>query len=288
MDVGFPIRSIFVYLFFALISVLIVLTKNFSETNSVIVFCDVGQGDAAYVRIANRFDIVIDAGPQQRILDCLGKYMPFYDREIELAFLSHPDWDHYSGFIDLLKRYKVDNFYLNPLDSESKSYQLLKKLLIEKSVHLEPLFAGEEIKVENGLIRAVWPTNSFIEQGLFSDSKNGYFYTPRIDVNDFSQVFLLTIGKVKILFTGDVSPLAEQKILKKPLLKVSILKIPHHGSKYNLIEPFLAAIKPQIAIISVGKNNKYGHPSPEILKMLTKYHVETRRTDQEGDIVFRF
>jgi competence protein ComEC len=288
MDSGFSIRSIFVYLFFALLSVLTILVQNLSATGSIVVFCDVGQGDGAYIRLANHFDIVVDAGPDQRILDCLGKYMPFYDREIELALLSHPQRDHYGGFLDILERYKVDNFLLSPLDNEAKSYQALKKLFVTKKVHLGTLLVGEEIKLENGSIRPVWPTNQFIEQNVISSKNYHGFYQTTTDLNNFSQVFLLTIGTTKILFTGDISPVSEQKILKGPLPAITILKVPHHGSKNGLIEPFLQALRPQIAVISVGKNNSFDHPSPEIIKMLEKYKVQIRRTDQEGDIVFKF
>ncbi len=77
------------------------------NTQSVVVFCNVGQGDAAYLRINNKVDVLIDSGPDSRVLDCLGKYMPFYDKTIELAFLSHPHFDHYGGFLSLAGRYHI-------------------------------------------------------------------------------------------------------------------------------------------------------------------------------------
>jgi competence protein ComEC len=98
----------------------------------------------------------------------------------------------------------------------------------------------------------------------------------------------MTIGTTKILFTGDISPSSEQIILENALSTIAILKVPHHGSKNGLIEPFLQAVSPKIAVISSGKTNSYGHPSPEIIRLLEKYSVTIRRTDQEGDIVYRF
>lgn len=288
MDSGFSLRPIMKTGILSFLIFLLFFFKNSFDSRTTLVFCDVGQGDGVYIRIDNQVDIVIDAGPEQKILDCLGKYMPFYDRTIELAFNTHPQKDHYGGFVPILERYKVLIFLMSPVDSSAKSFSRFKKLLVEKHVRVKPFYKDDTIRLKNARIRSVWPTNLYVHENANLDENDDGFYETRQDPNDFSQVVLLTVGATKILFTGDLSPSSEEIILKEPLSAVQILKVPHHGSKNGLIEPFLLAAKPKIAIISDGKNNKFGHPSPEIIKMLQKYKIPIRRTDQEGDIVFKF
>ncbi len=288
MDTGFSMRPIYLSGILSILILLFIFLKNSFDPRTTLVFCDVGQGDGAYIRLENRIDIVIDAGPDQKILDCLGKYMPFYDRTIELAFNTHPQKDHYGGYLGIGERYKIEVFLLSPIDSHAKSFLQLKELLAQKNVQVKPFYAGDIISLKNASIRSVWPTNQFVTKNVNLTKNNHGFYETHRDPNDFSQVVLMTIGSTKILFTGDISPSSEQIILKNQLPAVTILKVPHHGSKNGLIESFLKIINPKIAVISVGKNNSFGHPSPEIIKLLGKYHVPIRRTDQERDIVFKF
>lgn len=288
MDSGFSLRPIIRTGILAILTVLTIFFYNYFDTRTTLVFCDVGQGDGAYIRLRNRIDILIDAGPEQKILDCLGKYMPFYDRKIELGMITHPQKDHYGGYLHILKRYKVDTLLLSPVDSSAKSFATLKGLIKEKRVNIRPLYAGDEISVENASFRSVWPTNQYIIQNVDLSQNDGGFYKTQLDPNNFSQVVLLTVGTKKILFTGDLSPEVEQIILQNPLSVVEILKVPHHGSKNGLIEPFLQAVRPKTVIISCGQNNSFGHPHQSVIQMLEKYLVRIRRTDKEGDIVFKF
>src|SRR3989344_8977177 len=104
------IRDLILFSFFSLMILFFVFLSSFFDERTKIVFCDVGQGDAAYIRIKNKIDVLIDAGPNRSVLSCLGKYMPFWDRKIELAFLSHPNSDHYNGYFFITDRYKIDKF----------------------------------------------------------------------------------------------------------------------------------------------------------------------------------
>ncbi len=245
------------------------------KTETVLVFCDVGQGDGAYLRIENKIDVLIDAGPSGRILSCLGKYMPFYDKKIEYAFLSHPQKDHYGGFLDILDRYKIGTFVFSYSESESISFKNLREKLESKNAVTQYRYAGTNILFsgDNG-IRFLWPTKQFVgeNQGL--------------DPNSYSQILLFRLSGREILFTGDILP-QQQRFFIDKVEKVEILKVPHHGSKNGLTKAFLEKSTPGTAVISVGRNS-YGHPSKEILKMLEVNKVKIRRTDEEGDIVFRF
>lgn len=287
MDTGFSMRPIYLSGILSLVIVLFVFFKNYFDTRTTLVFCDVGQGDGAYIRVDNRIDVVVDAGPDNRILDCLGKYMPFYDHTIELAFLSHPQKDHFGGYLAIFERYKVGAFLLSPVNNPATSFQALKNLINRKSIQTKPFYKGDVIYLGNAMIRAVWPNEQFVNQNVIPDGNRDNFHETRIDFNNFSQVFLLTKGTANILFTGDLTPASEHIMLKEQLPVAAVLKVPHHGSKNGLIESFLKTTHPKIAVISVGKNNSFDQPSPEIIKMLEKNHVQIKRTDQEGDIVYK-
>src|SRR4030067_305813 len=118
----------------ALFSLLIIFFIFSFSSKDKIVFCDVGQGDAIYIRLNNQTDILVDAGPNRKILDCLGKHLPFFDRSIELAILSHPQNDHYGGFLSVLDRYDIKNFWLNQVYNSTKSYRLLLDKINTKGV----------------------------------------------------------------------------------------------------------------------------------------------------------
>ena len=252
---------------------LFIFFNNYFDERTKIVFCNVGQGDGAYIRIKNKIDIIIDAGPGKSILSCLGKYMPFWDREIELAFLSHPNNDHYNGYSFIADRYKIDKFItINTYDLiVSKTYKKLLKKISDKNIPLLFGVSGDKISVAGDDITIYWPPKGF-------NSAND---------NDFSQILLFEENNYRLLFTGDASPFVLGRLSHGAIGKIDILKVPHHGSKNGLIKKFLDLADPLVAVISVGKNNSYGHPHQKILDMLKAKNVKIRRTDEEGDITFK-
>ena len=267
-------------LFFTFASILI-LTIKFalivSDRHTKIVFCSVGQGDAIYIRIKNKFDVLIDAGPDRSILSCLGKYMPFWDRKIEMALLSHPNSDHYNGFFFVSDRYKIDKLLTIGSLVENKTYKKLIDKLSKNNTFLSSAISGDKIAIEDGKFTFYWP-----HARLFSPNDN-----------DLSIVFLFESRSVihypsvfRVLFTGDASPFVLGRLSHMAISKVDVLKVPHHGSKNGLTKTFLDLADPGIAVISVGKNNSFGHPTKQVLDMLRAKGIETRRTDTEGSIVF--
>jgi competence protein ComEC len=290
-------RSIVFTFVFSFLLLLLIGSQTIFYQKTKVVFCDVGQGDAAYIRTREKQDILIDAGPDRKVLSCLGKHMPFYDRKIELAFLSHPQKDHYGGYLEILDRYQIDNFIVSPLDNNTQSFNLLKRKLKEKKIKIRNLYAGEKIILGDrkaNLITFLWPSRQYMAEKInksnFSSQKNvlGAFST-NSDLNDFSAVFIFSQGDFDILFTGDASPEILNRLVvtinKLPWKKLDILKVPHHGSKNGLTKNFLQLADPTLSVISVGKNNAYGHPSPEILEMLKALKKQYLRTDEKGDIV---
>src|SRR3989338_6644989 len=128
--------SLILSLIFSSLIVIFVFFSSSLDSTSTVVFCDVGQGDGAYVRIQNRVDILVDAGPDRKILECLAKYMPFYDRSIELAILSHPQKDHFGGFLYILDRYDIEKFWLSQVYSSSRSFEELLAKIETKSIDI--------------------------------------------------------------------------------------------------------------------------------------------------------
>ena len=271
------LKSLLFTLLVSIFVLLIVFIFQFTDSRTKIVFCDVGQGDAAYIRIRNQIDLLIDAGPDHKVLQCLGKYMPFWDREIELAFITHKDLDHYGGFIHIIDRYRVGKLISVDYKNAGKSYQRLEQKAKSKRIPLEFYFTGDKIRILDSYILFFWPP-----EGLKT-----------ADDNEYSLVFLFQEKNFKLLFTGDSSPKALQKLTrlntKKDLFRlknVDILKVPHHGSCLGLTSSFLKLADPEVAVISVGLDNSYGHPRKQILDLLEAQNIEIKRTDKNGDIKF--
>lgn len=256
-----------------------IFVNNYFDDRTKIVFCDVGQGDAAYIRIRNKIDILIDAGPDRKVLNCLGKHMPFWDRKIELAILSHPNNDHYGGFLYIADRYKLDNFMTVNSPIISKTYKQFVNKIKNKKIPLQYKNTGDKIRIFSSTIIFLWPPTDFIS------NKD----------NDYSLVFLFKDNDFRALFTGDASFMVLNRIAssstssppRNDISGINILKIPHHGSKNGLNKNFLELADPTLAVISVGKNNSYGHPSSKVLEMLKAKNIKIKRTDVDGNIVFR-
>ena len=176
----------------ALFSLLIIFFIFSFSSKDKIIFCEVGQGDAAYIRLKNQTDILVDAGPNRKILDCLGKHMPFLDRTIELAILSHPQNDHYGGFLSVLDRYDIKNFWLNQVYNSTKSYKQLLDKIDTKNIFVFYPKAGENVILTEGKINVFWPTDEYLTQNSVVEKNIPYpFRLTGLDLNNFSLVFSL-------------------------------------------------------------------------------------------------
>ena len=257
--------------FLTLITITVWLAVFSIDTKLHVIACNVGQGDAILIQRINT-QILIDSGPNDSVLNCLGKYMPFWDRTIELAILTHPDKDHSGGYLDVFKHYKIKDFLTNDLNNKLFSSQYIE--LLEKEVGgsgTEVIYPQTGMGIRVGLIYL----DILHPDRTFGDSKT----------NNYSIVNLLKFGNFKAIFTGDIEDLISDEVATNSKIQtVDYIKVPHHGSKNGLSEKLLQAIKPKVAVISVGRKNSYGHPHREVLEILEKYDVNIKRTDEMGDV----
>lgn len=238
------------------------------DNNLHIISCNVGQGDAILV-IQKNIQILTDGGPNKSVLDCLSRYMPFWDRKIELVILTHPDSDHATGLIDVIKRYNVETLLQNNLNTSTQVYKVLQNDVGSKGIKVINPSNDMSIRLDMIYLDILHPDKDF------KSSKT----------NDYSIVYLLKYNDFKAIFTGDISPeIGERIAMSNKIGKVDYIKIPHHGSRNGLTENLLKALEPKIAVISAGKENRYGHPHKEIIDMLNKYEVKIFRTDEIGDV----
>lgn len=231
---------------------------------ATIVFCDVGQGDAAYIRTKSGEDIMVDFGPDKSVLNCIGKYMPFYDNEIDLAFISHFDQDHYGGLVDLISRYKIKQL-IYPECLDEKCRILLNSIKAKKI----PYSKINNIKSSDFMVIPL----KVASEGLVAGK------------NESSEVFKLEMEGISILFTGDANLVINSRASDESDYQSDVLKLPHHGSRYNLNSNFLELADASLSVISVGKNNQYGHPHKEVISLLKALKEKYIRTDVEGDVV---
>ncbi len=283
------VKSVILILLFCLLIFSLKYLSYFFDQRTKIVFCDVGQGDASYIRIKNKMDLLIDAGPDKKIFSCLGKYMPFWDKKIELAFITHPQKDHFGGYLYLLDRYHIKKIAIIPIDNPSSSFKKLKEKIHQKNIPLLFPVAGDQIKIFDTIIFFYWPKKDFLQSKIIFKNHSRFGY-PLDNTNNFSLIFLLEENRFRVLYTSDASPLIINSILNESkvdllrLKNLDVLKVPHHGSRNGLTENFLKLANPKIGVISVGKNNAYGHPNKEVLDMLKAQRVKIKRTDKNGDV----
>jgi len=246
-------------------------------------FLNIGQGDAILIQRGSQ-QVLIDGGSSpQTLTGELGDRMPFWDRTIELVVLTHPDDDHISGLVEVLERYRVEQVLypdlevLDDFEDPLSLYQRWEELIEEKDIACTAARAGEAIDLGDGVTMTVLNPPATLLEGTDSD------------VNNNSAVLRLDTGRVSFLLTSDIMWEAEFGLIARGAeLSSTVLKVAHHGSYTSTTADFLAAVSPQLAVISVGEDNPYGHPSDEVMDRLeANPDIENIfRTDEQGTIEF--
>ncbi len=269
-------KSIYFFLAIIFIFGLIFFRINvYVESHKLqVAFLDVGQGDAILISEGGK-QILIDGGPSgQKLLEKLGEYVPFWDRKIDIVIATHPDADHITGLVDVLKNYAVDEVIESGAESQSQVFKAMEKIIEDKKIEKQIARQGMNMKISTDTeLKILGPSEM--------DTKNSK------DTNSASIVARLSFGKNSFLFTGDLPMEVETRMLKNNLFSaINILKISHHGSRFATSGQFLGITNPQDAIISVGKGNRYGHPANEVLDRLRERKINILRTDDLGDVVY--
>lgn len=254
--------------FFILFLLILSERPNFAGAQLKIYFFDVGQGDSILIRATTGENILLDGGPDKKVLKKIGQVLPFWDRHLDYLILSHPHDDHLIGLIELGRRYQVGALVRTSAQADTAADNLLSELLKgRETIISEP----QKIVLRNGCyFDFLYPRSSII-----SDS----------DLNNTSLVFKFVCGSFKILFTGDAGQAVEQTLIKDGVdLETDIIKIAHHGSDTASSQEFLNQSGAETAIISVGENNKFKHPATRIIDRLKGLNFVIYRTDKDGDI----
>jgi len=240
---------------------------------------DVGQGDAFLLKFPNGKTALIDAGDKTQYFDNGERViLPLLDKlgidTVDYGFVSHVDSDHYKGFKALIKNHRVKVIYKPLLDSLAESDLEFEKFLQHNHCPVR-YYSKESLSIENTRIY------------VLNDTINNYFGSRKS--NDRSGMLKLVFGRTSFLFTGDAGGRVEDDYEKRygSFLKSDVLKVGHHGSRSSTSERFLKFVKPQIAIISAGIANKFGHPNKLIMERLTENQITVLRTDRSGAILLR-
>lgn len=252
------------------IGLVIFLISQWPDNNLRLIFCNVGQGDAIIVSYKT-YQVLIDGGPDNSVLYCLGKNLAFWDRKLEVVVLTHPQADHMTGLIEVLRRYRVEKFLSSNIVNDTPEYWELKELVANKGIKTKELTSGEKLRFGPVELEAIWPETQVLGAASFIK-----------DTNEIATVLKGRFNNFTWLLTSD-SGEKEESLMRDKWEPVEILKVGHHGSKYSSGESFLETIRPRVAVISVGKN-QFGHPTQEVLKRLEAVGAEVLRTDEKGTI----
>ena len=252
----------------------IINASGINNGNLETTFLDVGQGDGIYLKASDGTNIMIDGG--STTVKEVGKYRiaSFLKAEchpkIDYWFLTHGDEDHISGAREILMNknngIQIENIVLPYMNKTDEHLNEIIKIAEDSNINVMRIKKNDSLKLGKTKIKCLHPNNNL-------DSE---------DANDYSIVLSVEYGAFSELLTGDLTSLQEEYL--EVLHPYTVLKVGHHGSKYSSSEQFLNKVKPRIGILSSGKGNRYGHPTPEVMKRLSKIGCKYIRTDMNGSI----
>lgn len=263
-----------------IISIVISLCIIFIPRDLKINFVDVGQGDSTFIITPKNETILIDGGGSNTGSFDVGEntLLPYildkgYNK-IDLMIISHFDSDHVGGLLTILEEIKAEKVLIAKQEEQSENYKRFLNIVKEKNIPVIVGKRGDKINIEKDLyLDILFPESEQIEENV---------------INNNSLVFNIHYNNFSMLFTGDIEEIAEKRIIEitnKSRLKADIIKIPHHGSKTSSTRELLEIVLPKIALIGVGKDNLFGHPSSETIDKLDELEIKTYRTDINGEIM---
>lgn len=259
----------------AIVGHLALLPVGLGGRELTVTFLDVGQGDCALIETPGGKKILIDGGGTDRPAqeDSVGAkiVVPFLRRrginELDLVMLSHPHNDHVGGLNPVLAKIKVDRVIDNGAVYDSAAYRRFKALIAANKIKYSAGRTGQSLNFGEGI--------------------RGRLFRPRVgEVNSDSLALRLVYGATSFMFTGDIEAPGEE-LIAAGMPRSTVLKVGHHGSRTSTTDRFLRAVAPRIAVISVGKGNRYRHPAPSTVAKLKARGIKVYRTDRDGAIVIK-
>jgi competence protein ComEC len=236
-------------------------------------FLDVGQGDSILIETPDGYQVLVDGGPDMSVLRELGHELSFFDRSIDMIVATHPDADHIAGLSDVLARYEVGTVIETTNGKETPVTHALVEAIQSEHAHVVYPEPGQVIQ-----LGASTTLHIFSPAG---DETNW-------ESNMASIVLKVEYGSTSVMLTGD-APIEIEKYLVQAyptLLKSTVLKLGHHGSKTSSSDEWLDAVHPEYAVVSAGLNNKYGHPHASVMQAVTARNIKVSETSKEGTITF--
>jgi competence protein ComEC len=243
-----------------------------NEGNLSVWFLDVGQGDSTLFVIDGK-TILVDAGDIDQGDQLISDLQALGVTRIDLLVATHPHSDHIGGMQEVLAAFPTGQVLDAGLPTTSPVYEHLLETIEEKNIPYRLAVQGQEIETVPAVhVLVLWP----------AEQRSGG------DLNTDSVVLRISYGMIDFLMTGDLDSQGEDTLLRSGYpLDAEILKIGHHGSFSSTSSPFLAGVRPEMAVITVGADNPYGHPHTKTLDLLKDYNVAVYRTDRDGTVMVR-
>jgi competence protein ComEC len=270
----FKIIALLICAIIALLSTIEDDSTNTSQENIIddtlgVHFLDVGQADSIFIELPNKQTMLIDAGnntDDKFVVDYIKDL--YYDR-IDYIVGTHPHEDHIGGLDTVINTFEIQNVYMPKVEHTTKTFKDVLLAVKNKNLKIKTAKAGVNIIDNNDLqIDIIAPVSNEYE-----------------DLNNYSAVVKIAYKDNTFLFMGDAEKISEEEITAD--VKADVIKIGHHGSHTSTSEEFLKRVSPTYAVITVGKDNDYGHPHVETINLLNKSNIKVFRTDLSGTVTIK-
>lgn len=274
-----------------------------------VVFLDVGQGDAILLQDGGA-QVLVDGGPGMDVLSELAREMPYWDRRVEVLVLSHPQKDHMEGLLHVLERYEVGLVLLPEAGAEAQMQERWLELIAERNIPYRFARAGQKVEAGGIKIEILAPLEGDAAAAAIKSDINNASVVMRVEMGGLAGLGFtpslspseMGSNTLSFLLSGDAEKRVEKLLVEKyhqpdsipgddagiagtGLLDVDVFKAGHHGSKTSSSAELLTAASPQAVVVSVGKENSFGHPAPEVLDRFGE--VPVFRTDTDGAVVWQ-
>ena len=268
-------NKVFIFCLLVLFGGILFVSEFNRDSGLQVSFLDVGQGDSIYIKAFDKTDMLIDGGKNgDLLLQNLSSVMDSFDSRIDVLVITHPDEDHSGGLVSVVREYNVGVIFISGNISDNTNYNQILKIAELKKIPTFKAEAGTNIFLDKDK-KVVFEILSPRGEVLFKES------------NSTSISGRLVYGQNEFMLTGDAGVEIEERIIKENIdISSDVLKLGHHGSKTSSSMDFLKAVNPEIAIISAGENNSYGHPHKEVVDKIDSLGVKSLATYDLGIITF--